>query len=104
MVWRRRAAPHHAHHAGAYNKTSACVYAGGFTPEHDVVGASSPLPGEEEGTCTPLLQETSPSCTRWNTSSSGSGGKSMDDPEQSIVEVQVLLGLRTQPGPYLAFR
>ena len=32
------------------------------------------------------------------------GGKSMDDPEQSIVEVQVLLGLRTQPGPYLAFR
>jgi len=28
----------------------------------------------------------------------------MDDPEQSIAEVQVLLGLRTQPGPYLAFR
>jgi hypothetical protein len=67
MVWRRRAAPHHAHHAGAYNQKSACVYAGGFTPEHDVVGASSPLPGEDEGTCTPLLQETSPSCTRCNT-------------------------------------
>jgi hypothetical protein len=32
------------------------------------------------------------------------GGKSMDEPEQSIAEVQVLLGLRTQPGPYLAFR
>ena len=30
------------------------------------------------------------------------GGKSMDVLEQSIAEVQVLLGLRTQPGSYLA--
>src|SRR6266568_3660676 len=29
------------------------------------------------------------------------GGKPTDDPEQRIAEVQVLLGLRTQPGPYL---
>ncbi len=29
------------------------------------------------------------------------GGKPMDDPEQRIAEAQVLLGLRTQPGPYL---
>ena len=29
------------------------------------------------------------------------GGKPMDDPEQSIAEARVLLGLRTQPGPYL---
>ena len=29
------------------------------------------------------------------------GGKPMDDPEQRIAEVQVLLGLRPQPGPYL---
>ena len=82
LGWRRRAAPP-CPPCGSRQHKKRVRRRGSCPPEHDVVGASAPLPGEEEGTCTPLLQETAPSCTRCDTRASRVGGKPMDAPHSA---------------------